>query len=432
MIDSTRKKLIILGFLCCTYILFLSLFVHYEKINLDKLKIITNNLDNSPILDISLSENGKCKNSKKMILGHHKTKEENCNCNGRFHIGFCTYEELRNGCITIKPKKINDLYSWKGNEFCIKTINLSYLELLNNIIDKNKNCKIGFKNCGFIDTLKNKLCLKQNLNCPINNIEFSNSKLPSNNKLKYNTLLLKNNQYLHFTNEDINNNIITSLSFSKEKNEKNETNHHFDKKRYNLLDKELKKNLLQDNMLYISEKNFTNEDIGLYSNTFYGFNLTFLKYNYNFKYIITELKNYRTISIFWETIICIIILIILINELIQLGKNNDDNFDLLKIVLFNIIKFCISCCFCYFTLVEFLKIANFGLPDKESDEDVNKIFKHYNKKLTIVCLFAFSKFLVSVLLIVIVIINIFEGDCKNLFEGDNKIEYNPIEQIDEE
>ena len=84
MLDSTRKKLIILGFLCCTYILFLSLFVHYEKINLDKLKIITNNLDNSPILDISLSENGKCNNSKKMILGHHKTKIENCNCNGKF------------------------------------------------------------------------------------------------------------------------------------------------------------------------------------------------------------------------------------------------------------------------------------------------------------------------------------------------------------
>ena len=185
-------------------------------------------------------------------------------------------------------------------------------------------------------------------------------------------------------------------------------------------------------MLYISDKNYTNKNIGLYSNTFYGFNLTFLKHHYNFKYILNELTTYRKISIFWETIICIIILIILINELITIGKNNDDNFDLLQLILFNIIKFSISCFFCYFTLVEFLKIANFGLPDKESDEDVNKVFKNYNKKLTIVCLFAFSKFLVSVLLIVIVIINIFEGDCKNLVEGDNKIEYNPIEQIDEE
>ena len=182
MLDSTRKKIIILGFICCTYIVILSLFVHYENINLDKLKTITNNLDNSPILDISLSENGKCNNSKKMILGHHKTTIENCNCNGKFHIGYCNYEELRNGCITIKPKKINNLYIWKGNEFCIKTFHLSYLDLLNHIIDKENNCKIGFKNCGFIDTLQNKLCLKENLNCPINNIEFSNSKTPSNDK----------------------------------------------------------------------------------------------------------------------------------------------------------------------------------------------------------------------------------------------------------
>ena len=56
MLDSTRKKVIILGFFCCSYILILSLFVHYENINLDKLKTITNNLDNSPILYISLSE----------------------------------------------------------------------------------------------------------------------------------------------------------------------------------------------------------------------------------------------------------------------------------------------------------------------------------------------------------------------------------------
>ena len=60
MLDSTRQKLIILGFICCSYILILSLFVHYERIDLSKLKSITNNLNNFAIIDISLSENGKC------------------------------------------------------------------------------------------------------------------------------------------------------------------------------------------------------------------------------------------------------------------------------------------------------------------------------------------------------------------------------------
>ena len=426
MLDSTRHKLIILGFICCIYIIVLSLFVHYENIDLSKLKSIVNNLDNSPIFDISLSNNGKCENSEKIILGHHKTKEENCNCHGKFHPGYCTYEELRNGCITIKPKKINNIHIWDGNEFCIKTNNKSYIELLNHTVNKNEECKKGFKNCGFIDTLNHKFCINEKKNCPINNIEISKSNVPPNDGFKYKTIPLKNNKYLYFTNENINNNIISSLTFSKEKYG---LNHTFDKKTYNLIDNELKKNLLEDNILYVNEKNFTNHNISLFSGTYYGFNLQYIKNGHNFKYIIYQLDNYRLTSIFWETIICIIMFIMLINELFRIGKIEEST-DLLKIALFDILKVIISSCFCYFTLIEFLKTSNFGLPDNESDDAVNQLFINYNKELTIVCLIALSKFLVSVFLIIIILINIFEGDCKELFENTFKSEYNllPIYQ----
>ena len=426
MLDSTRHKLIILGFICCIYIIVLSLFVHYENIDLSKLKSIVNNLDNSPIFDISLSNNGKCENSEKIILGHHKTKEENCNCHGKFHPGYCTYEELRNGCITIEPKKINNIHIWDGNEFCIKTNNKSYIELLNHTVNKNEECKKGFKNCGFIDTLNHKFCINEKKNCPINNIEISKSNVPPNDGFKYKTIPLKNNKYLYFTNENINNNIISSLTFSKEKSG---LNHTFDKKTYNLIDNELKKNLLEDNILYVNEKNFTNHNISLFSGTYYGFNLQYIKNGHNFKYIIYQLDNYRLTSIFWETIICIIMFIMLINELFRIGKIEEST-DLLKIALFDILKVIISSCFCYFTLIEFLKTSNFGLPDNESDDAVNQLFINYNKELTIVCLIALSKFLVSVFLIIIILINIFEGDCKELFENTFKSEYNllPIYQ----
>ena len=419
MLDSTRHKLIILGFICCIYIIVLSLFVHYENIDLSKLKSIVNNLDNSPIFDISLSNNGKCENSEKIILGHHKTKEENCNCHGKFHPGYCTYEELRNGCITIEPKKINNIHIWDGNEFCIKTNNKSYVELLNYTVNKNEECKEGFKNCGFIDTLYHKFCIIEKENCPINNIEISKSNVPPNDGFKYKTIPLKNNKYLYFTNENINNNIISSLTFSKEKYG---LNHTFDKKTYNLIDNELKKNLLEDNILYVNEQNFTNHNISLFSGTYYGFNLQYIKNGHNFKYIIYQLDNYRLTSIFWETIICIIMFIMLINELFRIGKIEEST-DLLKIALFDILKVIISSCFCYFTLIEFLKTSNFGLPDNESDNAVNQLFISYNKELTIVCLIAFSKFLVSVFLIIIILVNIFEGDCKDLFENTFKSEY---------
>ncbi len=255
--------------------------------------------------------------------------------------------------------------------------------------------------------------------CSINKIEISNSIKPPNDGLNYKTLNLKNNKYLHFTNEDGNNYIISSIKFLKEKSE---LKHRFDKKRYNLLDNELKQNLFEDNKLYISKNNFTNYNISLYSETYYGFNPQYIKRGYNFNYIIYEINNYRNISIFWEIIICIFVFLMLIHELFRIGKI-EENSDLLKIVLYDIIKVILSSCFCYLTLIEFLKTSNFGLPDNESDEDVNKIFIIYNKELTFVCLLALTKFLVSFFLIVIVMINIFEGDCKTLFENTFKTEY---------
>ena len=430
MLESTREKLLKIGFICCSYILILSFFVHYEKIDLTDLKSITENLYDSPIINITLPVNGKCNNSKKIKLGEHKTKTMHCICKEKFHLGMCSYEEIRNGCKTSEPRKKSYIYNWDGNQFCTKTYNIPYVNLIDNIINYNEFCKEGFKNCGFIDTLKHKLCLIKSDICPVNNIEISNNKNPSNNKFNYQTLILKKNKYLHFTNEDVNNNIISSLNFLKEKDQ---LKHRFNKKRYNFLDKELKKNLFEDNKLYISEENFNNSNISLYAGTFYGFKKEYLKTKPNFKYILDELKKYRTISIFWETIICFIVLFIIINELMKIQKR-EENLDLLELALFDIIKVIIVSTFCYFTLIEFLKTANFGLPDNESDEDVNQIFIDYNKNLTIVCLFALSKFLVSLFLLIIVLINIFEGDCKDLFEAKNTKNYDeiPINENEEE
>ena len=65
MLESTREKLLKIGFICCSYILILSFFVHYEKIDLTDLKSITENLYDSPIINITLPVNGKFNNSKK-------------------------------------------------------------------------------------------------------------------------------------------------------------------------------------------------------------------------------------------------------------------------------------------------------------------------------------------------------------------------------
>ena len=62
----------------------------------------------------------------------------------------------------------NIIYFWKGKKYKIlKSLNLTYLD---NVFLKNESCPSGTKYCGIIDNEEKKLCIKSNLNCPINYI----------------------------------------------------------------------------------------------------------------------------------------------------------------------------------------------------------------------------------------------------------------------
>ena len=49
-------------------------------------------------------------------------------------------------------------------------------DLDNTIVSENENCSKKTRNCGYIDTLQNKLCIKKNDKCPINYISIDNVK----------------------------------------------------------------------------------------------------------------------------------------------------------------------------------------------------------------------------------------------------------------
>ena len=85
----------------------------------------------------------------------------------------------------IPPQKI---YNFKGLSLCGKTKG-NYYDLLFSdfVVGENEECPDGFKNCGYIDTIKNKLCLKNDSQCPISYIKIRdvNSPPPENiTKLK--------------------------------------------------------------------------------------------------------------------------------------------------------------------------------------------------------------------------------------------------------
>ena len=74
-----------------------------------------------------------------------------------------------------------EIFSYKGITICGKTKE-RYYDLLfsDSIVGENEDCPEGMKNCGIIDTVKNKLCLKNNSECPISYIQIKdiNSSAP--------------------------------------------------------------------------------------------------------------------------------------------------------------------------------------------------------------------------------------------------------------
>ena len=76
---------------------------------------------------------------------------------------------------SIDPVNIG-IYS--GIKVSKRTIGKSYWQLLNqegSIVFENENCPNNKKSCGYIDTLKNKLCIEADKDCPINYITINHT-----------------------------------------------------------------------------------------------------------------------------------------------------------------------------------------------------------------------------------------------------------------
>ena len=87
-------------------------------------------------------------------------------------------EACENKIEKIPPQKI---YSYKNLTLCGLTRG-SYYDLLygGDIIKEKEECPIGKKSCGYIDTIKNKLCVKVRQPCPVSYIKLSD-KAPEEN-----------------------------------------------------------------------------------------------------------------------------------------------------------------------------------------------------------------------------------------------------------
>jgi hypothetical protein len=112
---------------------------------------------------------------------------DNQNCGADEYINFHTWEGIkethyyytgegknrkRHSKTIIKGK--SEINKINGRYFCYRR-GMTYKQLLYNdqIIKKNETCKDGYKNCGIIDTLEQKLCMPQDDECPLYDVGIS-------------------------------------------------------------------------------------------------------------------------------------------------------------------------------------------------------------------------------------------------------------------
>ena len=226
-----------------------------------------------------------------------------CNCSNKIKKGNCNYFDKLFDCKDIE--KINSKYLLKleNSSFCYKAFNLlNYTDILIKYGTNKSNCPNDTKQCGILDYFNNKLCVFKNQSCPINKIIIDNNEngpLINKEKYKFQTVKFKNSkQYLHYTNEAINDNIITSFIIQK----KYDLNSLFkpeielnDKtlNKYNIIYKIQKNNLYEQNKIKFITNDNTFNNITIYSKNYFGINLNCLNDKselFNFYNIISQSK----------------------------------------------------------------------------------------------------------------------------------------------
>ena len=119
-------------------------------------------------------ENTRPSNDNPIEFGEWQGTVEGCiEKNGeKLNIKILEKDEIcENKIDKIPPQKI---YSYKGITLCGLTRG-SYYDLLydGDIIKEKEECPKGKKSCGYIDTIKNKLCFDERQPCPVSYIKIS-------------------------------------------------------------------------------------------------------------------------------------------------------------------------------------------------------------------------------------------------------------------
>ena len=331
---------IIAVFFLSNLILSIVFSYNYKNYELDKtINALLDSEFNKKLIYSFRKSTDKCNSEEEtLVLGTFDGSSPRCLCpGGAAYTASCT--EAQKSCQNFdgEPKDytiFNNIY------ICIKRGTETYIDLLKNnkLKPKGQPCDSGYRSCGIVDSLENQLCIKDEEQCPITEIDIENLEYLNEEKIQkyknYKSLDMGNGFVMYYLNEGNENNTIISIIKLSEgypcinPGEKYWNSHDSEYKnnlaqcstfngksrddryiRFNYYT--TKKELYEENGLegYITRNiQLDSEKIYLYGRTFYGFNKVENELNYNeFKETQDYLNKYNGILSVTRIVIFVIV-----------------------------------------------------------------------------------------------------------------------------
>ena len=96
----------------------------------------------------------------------------------------------------------NEIKSWRGQKMKLKTELFPFYQI-KDVVTENNTCRQGYKQCGYINKEKDKLCVNNRVNCPINKVVIKDENIAPTD-FYYETGKI-GDKYLFYTNQNTNN-----------------------------------------------------------------------------------------------------------------------------------------------------------------------------------------------------------------------------------
>jgi len=195
------KLILMFSILVCAVIILINSF----KISYDS--EVTENLSNEFIENFKtgyFTDFFECNpNDEKIKLGDWQGTVKGCGKKDKAESYVLEDKNCKSDEFTLEKIPSQKIFSFKGLSICGTTKDSkSYYNLLfsDSVVEENEECPEGTKNCGYIDTINNKLCLKKDQDCPISYIQIrdKNSSPPDATHLKK---IVGKNITLYYSND---------------------------------------------------------------------------------------------------------------------------------------------------------------------------------------------------------------------------------------